>query len=350
MENKRKVPILYIAFLLLSVCMFLSSVVGLSAMNRADRPSNAIKGDSDSYAQATPPNVKPQRVTETESMDDTFVAELPDSVFTDEESAAEDTVQTVDTTVIDTSAGATDDVCGPHTVEQVVYVDDPLLDELVEEEIPFVRNQEVIYGALDPYAVPLSDRKDDEFFVDAVFVGDSRTQGIQYFGNIDSATYYAYQGLNVISALKTPVINEYEEEWTVVDALGVYQEYRKIYVSFGTNEYYFTESKYREKYAELIDSIMGAVHPDAKIYILATFPVWDGMEKGELGLSNEKMIQFNRIAIELAKERGLAFVDVSEAFVKPDGYRYLYEEESPDGVHLNRAEVIKLCEYIRTHT
>ena len=116
MENKRKVPILYIAFLLLSVCMFLSSVVGLSAMNRADRPSNAIKGDSDSYAQATPPNVKPQRVTEDESVDDTFVAELPDSVFTDEESAAEDTAQTVDTTVTDTSAAATEDVCGPHTV------------------------------------------------------------------------------------------------------------------------------------------------------------------------------------------------------------------------------------------
>ncbi len=42
------------------------------------------------------------------------------------------------------------------------------------------------------YPVVSSARVDNSFFADAVFVGDSRTQGLQLYGDIKNATYYAY--------------------------------------------------------------------------------------------------------------------------------------------------------------
>ena len=79
-------------------------------------------------------------------------------------------------------------------------------------------------------------------------------------------------------------------------------------------------------------------------------PVLDGMQKSEAGLNNDKMIRFNQIACEIAQAMGVKFVDVSEAFIKEDGYRYLTEDESPDGIHLNYAQINMVCEYLRTHT
>ena len=193
------------------------------------------------------------------------------------------------------------------------------------------------------------DRVDDSFFDYVLFIGDSRTQGIQYRGAFANSTFYAYKGLNTITALKSPFVLEGEEEMMLVDALGPHPEFQKIYVCFGLNDYWFTESAFREKYTLLIDAIIAA-SPEAQIYMYAVVPVLDGMQKSESGLNNEKMIRFNQIACEIAQSRGVKFVDVSEAFIKEDGFRYLTEDESPDGIHLNYAQIDMVCEYLRTHT
>ncbi len=327
-SNKKKYGY-YILSLTVSVLMLVSSIIGLSAMKISSTPTRHIphnKRESNKPAATDVCNEKMSAHT------------LPESELL---------AQTKEQTQAETTAEQTNgDV--PHTDEQVVF--DTPIEEIIPEKPPFVRTQEQHYGKLDEYALGESARVDDSFFDDAVFIGDSRTQGIQYYGNIKNATYYAHKGLNVITAQKSPFINEYDEDKPLVDALMLHQEFKKIYVSFGINDYYFKESLFREKYALLIDEIMSAISPDAKIYICAVYPVWDGMDKGEAGLSNEKMIKFNKIALEIAKQRGLNFVDLSEAFVKEDGYRYLSEDESHDGVHLYREGNIKVCEYIRTHT
>ena len=203
------------------------------------------------------------------------------------------------------------------------------------------------------YPLPASPAADDAFFADALFIGDSRTQGIQLYGNLKTATYYAYQGLNVVTAMNNNFIVEGGQNLTIVEALKRHPEFKKIYICLGVNEFWMAESTYKNHYETLIDAIKAAASPDAKIYMYAIFPLDDGRVASSSynnGLNNAKMASFNAIALDIAKSRGLYFVDVSEAFLKSDGTKYIDESESWDGVHLNGTGTIKLCDYIRTHT
>lgn len=196
------------------------------------------------------------------------------------------------------------------------------------------------------YPVAASERVDNSFFDDAVFIGDSRTQGLQLYGDLKNATYYAYQGLNVITAQNYNFVNG---GLTIVQALAQHQELKKIYICLGVNEYWLGEDTYRANYATLIDSIMNA-SPNSAIYMYAVTPLFDGLANSAHGLNNEKMARFNQIAKEIAMARGIYYLDAAEPFTKADGRRYLDAGESSDGVHLNGYGISKLTEYFRTHT
>lgn len=199
------------------------------------------------------------------------------------------------------------------------------------------------------YPVAASDRVDDSFFADAVFVGDSRTQGLQLYGDIRNATYYAYQGLNVVTAQNNTFIYEDNQSFTIAQAIARHPELKKIYICLGVNEFWMYEGTYRTNYEILIDSIMAA-NPDAAIYIYAITPLFDGLEQSSNGLNNEKMERFNQIAKEIAMARGIYYLDAAEPFTKGDGRRYLDRNESGDGIHLNGYGISKITEYFRTHT
>ena len=56
----------------------------------------------------------------------------------------------------------------------------------------------------DPAKTPLTKPydyivADDEYFSDALFIGDSRTQGIYYYGDITTATYAYLEGATLYS-------------------------------------------------------------------------------------------------------------------------------------------------------
>ena len=199
------------------------------------------------------------------------------------------------------------------------------------------------------YPVSESARVDNDFFADAVFVGDSRTQGIQLYGDIKNTTFYAYQGLNVITAMNNNFITENGQNYTVPQALARHPEFKKIYICLGVNEFWLNTATYKHHYEVLIDAIMQA-NPNAAIYMYAIFPLSKDHSKASSGLNNEHMTEFNEAALDIAKTRGIYFVNTAEAFLKLDGTLWLDSTESPDGVHLNSSGVKKLTEYLRTHT
>ena len=346
MDNRGMKKWQYVLFLIVAVLMFVVSVVALSAKNNVA----GFFENADSYMSLFDSGLFGSDRTDKEADTDfesedcapTYQSEIDETVITEE--------QSVETLPPENEAAetqpVTDEENGPFVPPTVTEID----DEFEETEPPFVRTEPAIPGKVHEYAVGESARVDDSFFSDALFIGDSRTQGIQYDGNIQNATFYAYRGLNVITAMKSPFVEEYGEEMLLVDALSLHPEFKKIYICFGLNDFWFTESAYRQKYSELIDAVKSAASPDAVIYMYAVVPVLDGMQKGEEGLNNAKMIRFNQIAAEIAMSKGVKFVDVSEAFIKEDGFRYLTEDESPDGIHLNKPLITRICEYLRTHT
>ena len=56
--------------------------------------------------------------------------------------------------------------------------------------------------------VPASDPVENSYFDDAVFIGDSRTEGLILYTGLSNATSYAYKGLMVDTAFTKPVINK----------------------------------------------------------------------------------------------------------------------------------------------
>lgn len=239
----------------------------------------------------------------------------------------------------------------PGTTDTPETIDPAVTTEPVETTGPSTQpaGRPVVYQ----YPVAYSDRVGDEWFSDAVFVGDSRTQGLQYWSDIQTATYYGSQGLNVVTANTNTFIYENGQNLTIAQALARHPEFKKIYVCLGVNEFWMAEETYRYNYTVFIDSIMAA-NPTAAIYMYAVAPVVDGLQHSANGLNNTKMSRFNQIAKEIAISRGIYYVDADAPFTKIDAsgqYRpFLDWSESSDGIHLNGYGLSKLTEYLRTHT
>ena len=82
-------------------------------------------------------------------------------------------------------------------------------------------------------AVPASAAVDDSYFADAVFVGNSRTQGLQMYGGVTGTTFWTKVGLTVDSGLQ----GRYRARSTTSgtpspDALR-YASYNKVYIMLG---------------------------------------------------------------------------------------------------------------------
>ena len=75
----------------------------------------------------------------------------------------------------------------------------------------------------------------EEYYKDAVFIGDSRTQGLQINAGLTSPDFFAGRGLNVKNARTEKVVkNAAGKAVTVVDALKD-KQYKKVYICFGIN-------------------------------------------------------------------------------------------------------------------
>ena len=73
----------------------------------------------------------------------------------------------------------------------------------------------MIFPALFPFAEPV----DNSYFDDAVFIGDSRTEGLITNTGLSNTTAYTYKGLMVDTVFTKPVIRRGENRVSVMDAL-----------------------------------------------------------------------------------------------------------------------------------
>ena len=191
-----------------------------------------------------------------------------------------------------------------------------------------------------------SAKTDNSFFQDAVFIGDSRTEGLGNSGLMGSATFYAYKGLMVDTAFTKQVINEGGQKLTVVDALRKHK-FGKVYIMLGVNELGWpSEDTFIKRYGKLVDEVK-KIEPSSKIYVQSILPV--SKAKSDKGIyTNERIRLYNRLIKEMCAQKGVKYLDVYQAVADSSGV--LPEDASPDGVHLNMAYCKKWANYLRTHT
>ena len=195
--------------------------------------------------------------------------------------------------------------------------------------------------------VPQSPAVDSSYFDDAVFIGDSRTEGMITATGLYNAKAFTHKGLTVDTAFKDLVVEIDGQYYTVVDALN-YTSFNKVYIMLGINETgWIYSSKFIEGYGRIIDAVRAA-NPDAAIYIQEILPVSNSVSSTHDYIKNSKIDEYNHLLQQLAAEKQVYFIDTASAVAAEDGS--LPEDAAVDGIHMKNSYCQKWLDYLMTHT
>lgn len=195
-------------------------------------------------------------------------------------------------------------------------------------------------------AVPASDAVGQEYFDDAVFVGDSITEGMTIYNGMSNAAILAYSGIN-FSTIRSAQVMKQEDgaRTTIMEELGK-KKYGKVYVMLGGNEVKsMDKDTFLAYYEKLLDEIR-AMQPDAVFYVQSMTPV---TENNNYQMNNPRIDDYNQGIMELCGRKGFYFLNVAESMKDERGM--LPTEASPkDGLHFGQAYFDKWIAYLKTHT
>lgn len=199
-------------------------------------------------------------------------------------------------------------------------------------------------------AVPESSRVNSDYFDDALFVGDSITDGIQAYAIMNNTTVIAHTGINPETILTKEVIRASDGGLiTMADAVAQYPEARKIYIMLGANGIaWIGKDSFVKNYGDFVD-VLKEQHPEAIIYVQSILPVTKSKQDGDSRYANSKIDEYNLALQEMAKDKQVYYLNVAEALKDEEGN--LPEEASPvDGMHFGPKYYEKWFEYLKLHT
>ena len=170
---------------------------------------------------------------------------------------------------------------------------------------------------------------DETWFDDALFIGESRTVGLQGYGRLGNADYFCGEGLTVYGVMGVRASDQNFSEQTLTSLLSR-RQYGKIYIHLGINELGGNMETFALKYQAVIDEIR-QLQPEARIILQAVLVLGEGYSS-KPAFSQESLQRLNLRIKLLAEENGLHFSDVNVIMTDETGY--LIPELTFDGCHL----------------
>ena len=189
---------------------------------------------------------------------------------------------------------------------------------------------------------------DDDYFSDALFVGDSRIDGLsRYVGPIDErADFYTKTALTIYNLKDGKTVKTGMGNISLWDLLEE-KTYGKIYLMVGLNEIGTGDAEYFKKaYAEVIDGIRER-EPDAIIFINGIIHVSAAKSASDPYFNNPKINERNAAIASLADNKSIFYIDVNEAF--DDGAGNLRADITFDEVHLKGSCYDPWYQYLLSH-
>lgn len=226
--------------------------------------------------------------------------------------------------------GEIDPLSEPGSAEQ----NESVPEETRVEEIP--QEPEIRFG-----------RVEDDYFDDALFLGDSRVVGMHEYGGLgDIATFYASTGLTIYKLFSAEIVElpDQKEKITVEEALQQ-QSFGKIYIMVGINEMGTgTVERYTETYKAAVEHLQ-ELQPDAIIYIQGILKVTTARSRKGDYINNEGIEVRNEALSQLADGKRIFYVDPNTAVCDEDGG--LVSDYTSDGVHLKAKYISLWKEYLK---
>lgn len=185
-----------------------------------------------------------------------------------------------------------------------------------------------------------------EYFSDALFIGDSRTMGLQLYGTLDNADYFAAPGLSLYAIPRTKVdVGEYQE--IGLTELLEKKEYGKIYLMLGINELGYDFDRTLEKYHEMVE-LLRTQEPEAVLYLCANLHVTGVRDALDEVHNNERIDKINAEISTLADRKDIFYLDINVLFDDEEGN--LSEEVASDDSHVLGAYYADWCTWLEEHT
>lgn len=188
----------------------------------------------------------------------------------------------------------------------------------------------------------------DDYFDDAVFIGDSRVVSLYEYSDWKEATYYCSSGMTLGGVFKDPTGRWKDGNWKVNIADALQQkQYKKVYIMLGINDMGVGDLDYfMNHYTDMVNQIH-EWQPDAIIYIMSIMNV--SAERNAQGdyINNEAIRVRNERLKELDNGRDTFYLDINSVVCDENGC--LNAEYTFDGVHLYAQYVPLWTDYLKTH-
>lgn len=222
-------------------------------------------------------------------------------------------------------------------------ISSPESSQLPEDSTP--ENPEVTTENAEPATDASSDTavsfttSDVSYFDDALFIGDSRTVGIQEYGTLKNADYFCSVGMSAYQ-----INDEIIDGMTFDDAINQ-KQYGKVYIMLGINEVGNDAEVTLTSYRAIVEKVK--VHqPDAIIYIQGNLHVSVSAETETI--NNSGINYLNSRLESLADNKKVFYIDINEIY--DDEYGYFTESYTSDGVHPLAMYYTKWCDWLCTKT
>lgn len=183
----------------------------------------------------------------------------------------------------------------------------------------------------------------EDYFDDALFIGDSRTQGLQLYSTLDNATFYAATSMSIFGIMDS---TETVDGVTGIRNLLQSKQFGKIYIMFGINEAGYDTDAFVERYGQVVEEIRG-YQPDAIIYVQGIMYVTAAKAAAEPVFSNDNIRKKNEGLKDLANGEDIFYLEVNDNL--NDGQGNLPEEYTGDGVHLKASYYSLWRDYLLEH-
>ena len=224
-----------------------------------------------------------------------------------------------------------------------------------EKEIE-VGTKDTILGITEDYGQDYIDR--------IIFLGESTTYGLQSYGVLSNGkdTTQVWTGatckngitvssgtLSLSPAIGTTKIfyPDTRSAKTVSDALKAKKpEYLIITLGLNNGASYYSEQEFKDCYRILLNSINDS-QTDTRVILQSLFPV--SKECSIKAYTPERLRLCNKWIYDIAQEYDLKYLNTTEVLEDDKGYLIADYDNGGDGIHLNRAGLSTVIEYIKTH-
>ncbi len=186
---------------------------------------------------------------------------------------------------------------------------------------------------------------DESYFDDAVFIGDSRVEGLELYSGLKNTTFYAVQGLTIFGLMGHEYAKVGGSTVSLREALSR-KQFKKIYIMVGVNELGTWTDTFTNAYKEAIDEIR-ELQPGAVIFIQGIMYVSDDYSKAHDIVNNDNIIDKNNHIAALANGVDIFYLDMNPAITDDSGY--LDPELTWDGVHLQAQYYSLWVDFLKSH-